>query len=357
MQKNPAVLSFDGKFIKLSENINADIGDIVEIKLSENGRIEKCSILVKSSGKLSAANLNILPQNYANTKRRFELIWKIRQFFHENGFIEAATAMMKDGIAPEEHIEPLKLTNGKFLITSPELSLKRLLIGGFDKLFEITHAFRDDAYGNFHNKEFIIAEWYRTYKKLNSIQEDFIKLLRYLTDSKEIVWQDKKIALEGKIITYSEAFKKAGFDLETLESSFSHDDQCGGFNYYELVDYVFERYVKPLLGNGQITFLVNFPEWKSALAVVENRITKRFEVFIEGIEIASAFYELNDKSEQERRFKKENAALKKRGINITTDEEFLDALGWGMPEASGIAVGIDRLLLFLTDRNKIEKLI
>ncbi len=357
MQKNPAMLFFDGKFVKLSGDINADIGDIVEIKLSKNSKIEKCNILVKSSGSLNAANLNILPQNYANTKKRFELIWKIRQFFHENGFIEAATAIMKNGIAPEEHIEPLSLKNGKFLIASPELSLKRLLVCGFDKLFEITHAFRNDAYGNFHNKEFIIAEWYRTYEKLSSIQEDFVKLLRYLTDSKEIIRQGKKIVLEDEIVTYNEAFKKAGFDLETLDSCFSDDEQCAKFNYYELVDYVFERYVKPLLGNGHITFLVNFPEWKSALAVVENRITRRFEVFIEGIEIASAFYELNDKSEQERRFKKENAALKKRGVNITTDEGFLDALGWGMPEASGIAVGIDRLLLFLTDRNKIEKLI
>ena len=354
--KNPVVLFEEGRFVKLAGEIDADTGDLVEITVQKNRLIKNSRVLVKSSGSLNSNNLDILPQNYALRKKQFELIWKIRKFFHKNGFIEAVTAILKDAIIPEEHIEPIRSENGQFLAASPELSLKKLLIGGFDKIFELTHAFRNDNPGAFHNKEFIIAEWYRAYCKLDVIQNDFIELIKYLAEGDKIIWQGKKIELKAEIISFGDAFKKAGMELEHLRKYF-RSGEFDNYSYYELADYAFERYVQPMLGNGNITFLVDFPEWKSALAVVENHLTKRFEAFIEGIELANAFYELNDRNEQKKRFAREEAALKKRGVSIKADKGFIDALGWGMPEASGIAVGVDRLLLFLTNQTKIEKLL
>ncbi len=355
---NPVIFFVKGKFLRLGGSINAKIGDIAKITFEKvNNRIINCEILVNSSGVLTSKNLNILPQNYVLTKKRFDLIWKIREFFHNNGFTETATSIMKKRIAPEAHIKPLRLLNEDFLITSPELSLKRLLVEGFEKIFEITHAFRDDIKSSLHNKEFLIIEWYRAYCRLDAIMDDFVALLRYLANDDNITWQGKLIMLYAETISFEDAFKKAGFDLKTLDHYFENDKIYGTLSYFELVDYVFEQYVEPMLGKGQITFLVDFPEWKSSLAVVENGVTQRFEVFIEGIEIGNAFYELNDTAKQEKRFEKEEAELKKKDIYIKSDKEFLDALGWGMPNASGIAVGIDRLLLFFTDTNKIELLL
>ena len=356
---NPVVIFVKGEFLRLCGFANAKIGDIVQITFEEGSRdrIISCKILVNSSGTLTSKNLNILPQNYAITEKRFDLIWKIRQFFHTNEFVEAATSIMKKQITPEAHIKPIRLLNGDFLITSPELSLKRLLVEGFEKVFEITHAFRDDIKSRLHNKEFIIIEWYRAHSKLDLIMDDFIDLVRYLAGCDEITWQGKNIMLCAETISFEDAFKKAGFDLKTLDRYFKNDKIYNKLSYHELVDYVFERYVEPMLGSGRITFLVDFPEWQSSLAVVENGLTQRFEVFIEGIEIANAFYELNDGVEQERRFDQQMRLLKDQDINISEDRGFIDALYWGMPEASGIAVGIDRLILFFTDTDEIERLI
>ena len=356
---NPVVLFSAGKFLRLGGSVNAKIGDIVKITLEKSveNKAAGCEILVNSSGSLTSQNLNILPQNYAMTKKRFDLIWKTRQFFHNNGFIEAATSIMKKQIAPEAHIKPIQLLRGDFLITSPELSLKRLLVEGFEKIFEVTHAFRDDMQSSLHNKEFIIIEWYRAYAKLNLIMDDFIDLVRYLAGGDEIMWKGKKIIVDAEIISFKDAFKMAGFNLEMLGEHFKDDKICGKLNYYELVDYIFEYYIEPMLGNGKITFLVDFPEWKSSLTVVTNGLARRFEVFIEGIEIANAFYELNNSFEQKKRFNHQTVLLQEKGINISSDDGFIDALGWGMPEASGIAVGIDRLLLFFTDADRIENLL
>jgi lysyl-tRNA synthetase class 2 len=265
---------------------------------------------------------------------------KIRSFFTDAGYVEVETPCRVKCPGIDPYIDAIPAGSGFYLSTSPELQMKRLLALGIPRIYQITHAFRSNEHGSLHNSEFTMLEWYRTGTDYCGIMEETEQLLIYLMERDS---ENQVIPLINKIpfqrISVDELFREqAGW-----EPSKTWDEDRFFLDWVDKID--------PYLATLQVTFVYDFPASLSSLSKLKNnnpQVCERFELFIRGLEIANAFTELTDPQEQEARFKK---ALAKRHMmkkeEYTIDEKFLDALRSGIPACSGVALGIDRLMMAL----------
>ena len=267
---------------------------------------------------------------------------KIRSFFTDAGYVEVETPCRVKCPGIDPYIDAIPAGSGFYLSTSPELQMKRLLALGIPRIYQITHAFRSNEHGSLHNSEFTMLEWYRTGTDYWGIMEEIEQLLIYLM-ARDSENQDIPLININKIsfqrMSVDELFREqAGW-----EPSKTWDEDRFFQDWVDKID--------PYLATLQVTFVYDFPASLSSLSKLKNnnhQVCERFELFIRGLEIANAFTELTDPQEQEARFKK---ALAKRHMmkkeEYTIDEKFLDALRSGIPACSGVALGIDRLMMAL----------
>ncbi|MFH1561526.1 MAG: amino acid--tRNA ligase-related protein [Patescibacteria group bacterium] len=288
------------------------------------------------------------PDTWQIFSTRAEIISKVRQFFNKQGFLEVQTPLLAPALIPESYLEVFETKlinkNGKsqraFLAPSPELWHKKLLAAGADKIFEITKSFRNtDLGGSLHNPEFTMLEWYRTEANYQSTIEDCQKLIKFL----------KPEISEFEKITVTQAFEK----YAQIDDIFKLSDD--DFNL------IYVRDVEPKLGFERPTIIYNYPQQFAPLAKTsskDQKIKERFELYINGIELADGYTELTDPEEQGRQFKKEVSVRKQnQKIQHPTDKDFLKALRSGIPNCSGVAVGLDRLIMILTNQSKIDDVI
>ena len=270
-----------------------------------------------------------------------------------HGVLEVETPVLVNAAVSEPNIDsfetpfrhPGEINKQKlFLHTSPEYAMKRLLASGSGPIYQICHVFRNDEAGKLHNPEFTMLEWYRPGYDHHQLMEELGKLL---------------IALNLKPaqkITYTEAFEdKAGFNPHTAELTAlqKHAASKGLTSEVEdratLLDFIFSHSVCDTLGHDAPVMVYDFPACQAALAQITKTnppVAERFELFINGMEIANGFHELCDADEQKNRFIQDNLKRKKSGKQeINIDQRFLDALEHGLPACAGVAVGIDRLLM------------
>lgn len=272
-------------------------------------------------------------------KKKFQLINKAHVFFKKNGFEEVLTPKLKPQYLNERHIKKIKTKFG-FLVPSFEIEHKKLLCLGFEKVFELNFAYRDDFEDNWHSKEFLMLEWYRAYAKPKEIIDDFKNLCIFLNDSNTLLKTASSSVNLNKceFFSYAELFLKylnlnimKPFDknkiiLEhNLEPSLSKS---------QVLDYLFATYIEKNLGKKCINIVYNFPDF-TFLAKKEGKFAKRYEFYIDGIELANCYEEEND------------FVRLKKYFNNSTDKEFIDFMAFGMPPASGIAFGFDRILKLL----------
>jgi lysyl-tRNA synthetase class 2 len=284
---------------------------------------------------------------------RARLIQNIRLFFIEHGFLEVETPLRIPSPAPEEHIEAFP-SGDWFLQTSPELCMKRLLASGFPLIFQISKCFRAGERGNLHLPEFTVLEWYVAkfdYLQLMSQCEEMIfAVVNDMGFAQDIIWQDKKInlALPWERITVQEAFKK--YAPVTLEEALNKNK----------FDQILVDYIEPYLGVNRPTFIYDYPAKLAALAKLKEgnpSLDERFELYIGGMEIANGFSELTDANEQRKRFEEASEArAQKKWANYPMPEKFLRSLA-AMPEAAGIALGIDRLAMIFANVLQIDDII
>ncbi|MGE4357169.1 MAG: lysine--tRNA ligase [Candidatus Omnitrophota bacterium] len=370
-----------------------DIGDIigVEGKLFKTRTQEK-TVQVEDF-KLLAKSLRPLPEKWHGLKDietryrqryldllanpqvkdifilRTKVIKKIREFLDGRGFLEVETPMLQP--IPGGAIgTPLKTSldvYGKelFLRVAPELYLKRLLVGGFDKVYELNRNFRNEGVSTKHNPEFTMLEVYQAYGDCLEMMRLSEDLIVYLAE--EILGR-KKIVYQGKEIDLSPPWKKVSF-AELMKDRFGitpeqpveewakklglHIDK-GKLSRSQIVNFISEQ-LEPEEEN-QPVFIVDlysvFCPW--AKTRTDNPyLSDRFELFMGGIEIANAYSELNDPIEQRKRF--EELVKENRAERI--DEDFLLALEYGMPPAGGLGIGIDRLIMLFSDRASIREVI
>jgi len=323
-------------------------------------------------------DLIVNPETRDVFKKRVEIIRLIREFLSNRGFMEVETPMMQP-VPGGATAKPFRthhnaLDMDLYLRIAPELYLKRLLVGGFEKVFEINRNFRNEGLSTRHNPEFTMLEFYQayaTYHDLMDLTEEMVSWLAHeVTGSMDIVYQGIPVNLAPpwRRLTMEEALVQiAGIDRAVLADDAAVMALAKGkgielqpgagpgkakTELFELL--VEEKLIDP-------TFITSYPTEVSPLArrnEEDPSVTDRFELFVTGREIANAFSELNDPIDQLQRFQKQ---IDERGeddeIHPVLDRDYVRALEFGMPSAAGEGIGIDRLVMLLTDSPSIRDVI
>ena len=282
-------------------------------------------------------------------EKRARILQKIRAFFTDAGYLEVYTPHRIPANAPESHIDAIA-TQGWFLQTSPELCMKRLLAAGYEKIFQICPCWRDEERGHRHLPEFTMLEWYRAGIDYNGLMEECEALLAALLPNAELTYQGQRVNTAGpwERLTVDEAFRR--------HSSISLEQALDTGRFDEIV----ALEIEPRLGIDRPTFLVEYPACLAALArrkPGKPEVAERFELYILGMELANAFSELTDPLEQRQRFEAEETARRAAGKPpCPSPEKFLDELR-AMPQAAGIALGVERLVMLLSDAKSIDEVV
>jgi len=306
-------------------------------------------------------------------KNRARLISHIRDFLDRKGFVEAETPILQPiyggGAATPFTTYYDALEQNMYLRIADELYLKRLLVGGFEKVYEVCRDFRNEGLDRFHNPEFTMIEIYQAYTDYEGIMELVESLFEFLLDgligSRRIKFIEQEVDFKRPFarLKYVDALnKRLNFDILSADDRLI-DDACKdhGIDFKKLskgakIDKLFSELVQKRI--IEPTFVIDYPKIISPLAKVhrENEhLVERFELVICGIELANAFSELNDPLEQRRRFEAQLAA-KEEGLS-EIDEDFLQALEYGMPPTGGLGIGIDRLCMVLFNQPSIRDVI
>ena len=308
---------------------------------------------------------------------RSQIIAAIRTFFNGKGFIEVETPVLQSqaggALARPFITHHHALDEDLYLRIALELHLKRLIIGGFDRVYELGRVFRNEGISVKHNPEFTLLECYQAYSDyfdmMNLVEEMFAGVAREVLGKTKITYDDKTIDLAPpwRRLYLREAIKThCGIDFEDYPDSTSLRSRMmesgmevdPGKERGKLIDELLSTFVEPNL--VEPTFLLDYPVEMSPLAKRKrdnDRLVERFEGFIAGIEIANAFTELNDPVDQRERFRQQTREHCGDEEVEVADEDFLEALEYGMPPTGGLGVGIDRLVMLLTNQQSIRDVI
>ncbi|OQW97086.1 MAG: EF-P lysine aminoacylase GenX [Desulfobacteraceae bacterium A6] len=290
--------------------------------------------------------------HHKNLEIRANIIRSIRLFFSEHDYLEVETPIRIPAPAPEAHIDAIE-SEGRFLHTSPELCMKRLLASGYPRIFQICRCFRQKERGSRHIPEFTMLEWYRADSDYFDMMEETEALIKHVAlkpgSGNSIKYQGGRIDLDRPWtrMTVAEAFDKyASISVKKALSDDRFDETMAE--------------IEPALGQSTPLFLYDYPACCGALAKLKSgksSLAERFELYICGLELCNGFTELTDPVEQRVRFEKELAHRKKAGKKeYPMPEKFLESLSF-MPDASGNALGLDRLVMLFADTVTIDDVV
>ncbi|WFU68761.1 EF-P lysine aminoacylase EpmA [Bradyrhizobium sp. CB2312] len=310
----------------------------------------------------------------------------IRGFFAEQGFVEVETSVLQVSPGNETHLHaprteimrPDGSRASRYLRTSPEFACKKLLAAGEPRIFELARVFRDRERGDLHLPEFTMLEWYRAGAPYDAIIADTVVVIARAAQATGIGTFSFRGRTadpfgEPELLTVAAAFERfAGIDLLSTISGaggnraalaqaaagkvrVAEDD-----TWSDIFSKVLVEHVEPHLGQGRLTILFEYPSPEAALARVkaeDPRVAERFEVYACGVELANGFGELTDAEEQRKRFTESMAEKQRRyGEAYPLDEDFLAAVA-AMPEASGVALGFDRLVMLASGATRIDQVV
>lgn len=322
-------------------------------------------------------DLIVNPEVRKAFEKRSAVIKAIRDFFEAKGFIEVETPMMHQ-IPGGAAARPFKTHHNAldidlYLRIAPELYLKRLLVGGYDRVYELNKNFRNEGISTKHNPEFTMLEFYMAYKDytflMSFTEELFSFVAQKVVGSLKILYGETVIDLTPpwKRFTMLDALREKGVPDRVITdpedaAKWARSEKIElekGASHARVLDEIFKELVEPEL--AQPTFIIDYPVELSPLAKRKPgnpELVERFELFVAGKEIANAFSELNDPMDQRERFQKQVEA-KEQGDEETMwmDEDFVRALEHGMPPAAGEGIGIDRLVMLLTNSLSIRDVI
>jgi lysyl-tRNA synthetase class 2 len=332
-------------------------------------------------------NPDLWPQHLVREK----VITAIRTFFANQQFHEVETPLLIAHPPAESYLDifETKLLDRNrnatraYLSTSPEVPLKKLMVAGLGNCYALTKSFRNmETQSSLHNPEFTILEWYRVGVDYRDIMEDCEELLMFIntylkrtspgeerTRPEDLIYQGKHIQLHApwERLTVAEAFLKwanVDFDEFLHESKARTIAKAKGYSveknttWEELYNQIFLNEIEPHLGKGKPTILYEFPGVMGALARKKKsdpRFAERFEFYIEGLELGDCYSELTDWKEQKARFDNELIEIKRLGKTMYDyDHDFIEALKVGLPDCSGIAVGVDRLVMLFANAARVQ---
>jgi lysyl-tRNA synthetase class 2 len=299
---------------------------------------------------------------------RAKLLSNIRTFFKQKQVLEVETPILSPAGTTDVFIDSFitsQYNNNYYLHTSPEFAMKRLLASGSGDIYQIAKVFRQEESGHRHNPEFTLLEWYRLDFDIQRLMQEVAELICYAFEQK----------IEVKYLSYRDCFIK-NLSINPHRTSITELKLVA--NKYNLGNVLSEsddkdRWLELLLSSvienklggtkeePKMTFLYDYPASQASLAKIEEnnykeKVAKRFELYFAGMELANGFFELDDAQEQLRRFKEDNLQRRKLGKQqVLIDYHLITALEKGLPMCSGVALGIDRLLMVLTGVHQIKK--
>lgn len=317
---------------------------------------------------------------------RSRVLMGLRCFFHERGFLEIDAPALVPLPGMEPHLDPMKVETGLgkgerpvfYLHTSPEYCMKKLLSAGLDRIYCLCHVFRAGELSQTHNPEFTLLEWYRAGEDYTSVMCDCEELIIHLADllgkGRELpVPSSEFLDLEvpWPRITVREAMKEhAGVDLQevrdldqfiALAHSKGYREVDSTWPWEDVFYRIFLQEVEPNLPKNKPFFLVDYPLEMASLARRKpgaGRWAERFELYAGGLELANGFSELTDPMEQEKRLWAERRQRQEMGKEtFPVDYSFLQALRFGMPQAAGVALGVERLIMLLSGATEIREVL
>jgi elongation factor P--(R)-beta-lysine ligase len=310
----------------------------------------------------------------------------VRAWFDEQGFIEVETAILQVSPGNETHLHApraeLTASDGgrieRYLRTSPEFACKKLLAAGETRIFEFARVFRDRERGRLHLPEFTMLEWYRANVAYDAVMADTVVLISHAAQATGI----RQFSFRGRtadpfaepeLLTVAAAFERfAGIDvLATIDDGEGDRTKLAAAadakvrittddTWSDIFSKILVHHIEPNLGRGRLTLLYEYPLPEAALARAvssDKRVAERFEIYACGVELANGFGELTDAAEQRRRFTLAMDEKQRRyGERYPLDEDFLAAVA-SMPEASGVALGFDRLVMLASGAASVDQVV
>jgi len=306
--------------------------------------------------------------SFETLRLRARVYAAIREFFQQRDVWEVDTPSLSMATTTDPNIQSFEthfLGSGElrhqpmYLITSPEFHMKRLLAAGSGSIYQICHVFRQSELGSQHNPEFAMLEWYRVSMSYRDLMNEVAELVAMLMESGQ---------LESEFLTYQQAFLQyAQIDpLAVTLEDLRHLAQRAGLSlpsreqedrdFY--LDFLMSTQVQPQLGQGRLTFIYEYPASQCALARIakdNTQVAERFELFIDGVELANGFHELADAEQQLYRFQAELKRRAEQGMTPPAiDQHLIAALESGLPDCSGVALGLDRLIQFISAKKSLK---
>lgn len=308
--------------------------------------------------------------SWQTAHKRAELYSMIRSFFSQRNVLEVETPQLSQGTVTDLHLDAFAtkyqflesgVEQSLYLQTSPEFAMKRLLASGYGDIYQLCKAFRDEPYGRFHNPEFTILEWYR----LGFSQSDL------MLEVEALLINTLKCA-PADYVSYQQVFKQ----YTNIDPLFTTIFELKSYLYRveklsdwlkdvedidTLLQFIFAECIETKIGINAPCFVFGFPASQASLAKINQddaRVADRFECYFKGVELANGFCELTDADIQLKRFNQDNITRGEHGkTERPIDDRFINGLIHGLPDCSGVALGIDRLLMLATHEKSIENVI
>ena len=291
---------------------------------------------------------------------RSQLLVTIRRFFQQRNVLEVETPILSAAGNSDPNIESISTSSSrrKFLRTSPEYPMKRLLAAGYGDIYEMGRVFRAGESGRHHNPEFTLLEWYRLGWDHLRLSEEVIELIRACGDGQFDHWPVRRV-------TYRKLFLD-GIGLDPWTCSESDLASCAAergivavsLGHQEWLDLLLAEVIQPALPGEAITVLHDFPAQQAALARIRHDdppVAERFEIYLGQMELANGYRELTDAVEQLDRFQREARLAETRGEEVKPlDMYLIAAMSHGMPDCAGVALGVDRLLMTCLKLDRID---
>ncbi len=281
------------------------------------------------------------------------MLHAVRNFFHGRGYLEVETPHLIVELSPEVYTDALT-AGDRYLHTSPELCMKRIIASGYPRIFQICRCFRPGERGQTHLPEFTMLEWYRQGIGYKELMEDCESLISFTAEALGI---GSRVSCQGMEIDLAPPWERLA--VRDAFSRYAAMNMDKALNE-ECFDEIMVRDIEPNLGAEKPVFLFDYPAPLASLAKVktdEPALSERFELYVGKLELANGYSELNDPAEQRLRFQRDLEARNQAGRPLyPMPERFLDSLS-RMPRAAGIAMGMDRLAMVFTDRANIDDVV
>ncbi|HEY8554598.1 MAG TPA: EF-P lysine aminoacylase EpmA [Burkholderiales bacterium] len=303
---------------------------------------------------------------------RAELLARARQFFARRGVLEVETPMLSPAGSTDPHLHsfvaasraPGDASAPRFLHTSPEFAMKRLLAAGSGSIYQICRVFRAGETGRRHNPEFTLLEWYRVGFDYHALMDEVEALVTELLRGRRDLDAPERLSYRDAFLRYAGLDPHAATPADLAAAAAAHGLCASGIPETDggaWRDLLLTHLVEPHLGRNRLTFLYDFPADAAALARVRPGpppVAERFELYLDGIELANGFQELTDAEEQRERFERDRARRRAHGLpDVPHDERLLAALAAGLPSCSGVALGFDRLVMVALGARSIAEVI